>query len=104
MCDAFLIPLLFAVDPTDELDDYSVIAGGLEHWLTKDYQLRVEELTRLTDMVNQLAATLNRECVVIPHVQYEVNGMLNHLDRLYPDGVWKTLPENLSSEVRSGGN
>ena len=93
MTDLFLKA---ALEHKSNMDEENRIARGeTKHWHNSDYQLRIEEVQCLTDLLNQLSRSLNRHFICIPDIL--VDGFVNIITKAIPD--WSSQPKDLSVGV-----
>ena len=84
-------------ESTPTLDEDAAIArGDLRRWENLDYQIRVEELSKIQDMLNQLILTLKLPALCLTDYNNSAYSLARIVEKYFPIGQWKGLPEKLS--------
>jgi hypothetical protein len=74
-----------------------IMQGDCTHWVPPLYELRLEEVDRLVDMLNQLAVTLGRPYICVP--EYRVPGFVALVKKVVGDKDWSELPADVSVSI-----
>lgn len=75
-------------------DRLLAVDGSLDRWLDPGYEMRVEEVMMLTDMLNQLSCNLHRPFVAI--VDWATKGFTKSIKEAVGRRRWSSLTNPVS--------
>ncbi len=71
------------------------MAGDLSHWTTGNYQVRVEDISRIQDMINQLILSLRLPFLCLTDFDHGAIGLARMIERKFPHIAWPALSPSL---------
>lgn len=72
-----------------------IISGDLSRWTNGNYKMRVEEVSRVQDMLNQLIITLRLPFLCLTDFDHGAIGLLQLILKKFPADSWKDLTRDL---------
>ncbi len=84
-----------------EREENLIASGDVSRWTSGNHKMRVEEVGRVQDMINQLIATLHLPYLCLTYFDHGAVGLLRMILKRFPANTWKNLPGDLTVSSRS---
>ena len=78
-----------------EDEEAAIASGDTQHWTSGNYKMRVEEVCRIQDMINQTILALRLPYLCLSDFDHGAVGLLRLILRKFPANTWNNLSGDL---------